>query len=160
MNIDITSLKLNREDYIQIDREVIVSLEELVKANIIDLRDTTVKGTIYPYDVDNYELNLLVEGKIILPCSITLEPVEYDFSTEFSGIYTEMMGEIENFNKKIENSLDIFPIIWENILMEIPIKVTCPEATNLKLSGDGWKLVTEESVGEKNSAFDKLKDLL
>lgn len=160
MNIDITSLKLNREDYIQIDEEVIVPLEELKKANIIELKSTRVKGTIYPYDVDNYELNLLVEGIMILPCSITLEPVEYKFCTEFSGMYTEMMGEIENFSKKIENSLDIFPIIWENILMEIPIKVTCPEATNLKLSGDGWKLVTEESVGEKNSAFDKLNDLL
>lgn len=160
MNIDITSLKLNREDYIQIDEKVIVPLDELKKANIIELKSAIVRGTIYPYNVDNYELNLLVEGTMVLPCSITLEPVEYKFSTEFSGIYTEMMGEIENFSKKIENSLDIFPIIWENILMEIPIKVTCPEATNLKLSGDGWKLVTEESVGEKNSAFDKLKDLL
>ena len=96
---------------------------------------------------------------MVLPCSITLEPVDYNFNAEIQGVYTEMMQEIENFTKKIENSLDIFPIIWENILMEIPIKVTCPEATDLKLSGDGWKLVTE---GEEttSSAFDKLKDLL
>ena len=71
-----------------------------------------------------------------------------------------MMEEIQEIAKKNNNSLDIFPIIWENILMEIPIKVTGPEATDLKLSGDGWKLVTEESEEKENSAFAKLKDLL
>ena len=160
MNVDITSLKLNHEDYIEVNEEVIVSSDILKNTDIIELKDTYAKGNIYPYGENDYELNFVIEGKMVLPCSITLKPVEHKFSTEFSGIYTEMMMEIENFSKKIENSLDIFPIIWENILMEIPIKVTCPEATNLKLSGDGWKLVTEESVGETNSAFDKLKDLL
>ena len=109
---------------------------------------------------DDYELDLLLEGTMVLPCSITLQPVDHNFSVEIQGIYTEMMEEIENFDKKIENTLDIFPIIWENILMEIPIKVTCPEATDLKLSGDGWKLVTEEDLEKTTSAFDKLKDLL
>ena len=160
MNIDITDLRHQREEYIEVDEVVEVSKEELDKVGIIELKDTTVKGTIYPYGNDDYELNLLVEGTMILPCSLTLKPVEHKFNTEFDGIYTEMMIEIENFSKKIENSLDIFPIIWENILMEIPIKVSCPDATNLKLSGDGWKLVTEESIGETSSAFDKLKDLL
>lgn len=160
MNIDITSLELERDSYIKVDCVAEIPTEELAKTEIIELKKTTIKGTIYPYGEEDYELNLLVEGVMILPCSITLEPVDYKFSTEISGVYTEMMSEIENFDKKVKNSLDIFPIIWENILMEIPIKVTCPEATNLKLSGDGWKLVTEESVGEKNSAFDKLKDLL
>ena len=160
MNIDITDLKHQREEYIEVDEVVKASKEELDKVGIIELKDTKVTGTIYPYGNDDYELKLLVEGTMVLPCSMTLKPVDYKFSTEFDGIYTEMMVEIENFSKKIENSLDIFPIIWENILMEIPIKVSCPDATDLKLSGDGWKLVTEESIGETNSAFDKLKDLL
>jgi hypothetical protein len=30
----------------------------------------------------------------------------------------------------------------------------------LKLSGDGWKLVTEESEHTTKNAFEKLKDLL
>ena len=160
MNIDITALKLKHEDYIDVNEKVIVDKELLDNTDIIELKDVNVVGNIYPYGDNDYELNLSVEGIMVLPCSLTLKPVDYKFSTEFSGIYAEMMSEIENFTKKVENSLDIFPIIWENILMEIPIKVTCPEATDLKLSGDGWKLVTEESVGATNSAFDKLKDLL
>ncbi len=160
MEIDITSLKYNKESVVKVDEVVSIPKEDLENTDIIELKDVRVKGEIYRYGEEDYELNLVLDGVMVLPCSLTLKPTDYKFNTEISGVYTEMMQEIENFSKKIENSLDIFPIIWENILMEIPIKVTCPEATDLKLSGDGWKLVTEESVGETNSAFDKLKDLL
>lgn len=158
MNIDITGLKSS--DYITVSLDVVISKEEFSNTDIIELKNTKVKGNIYKYGEDDYELDLVLEGTMVLPCSITLQPVDHNFSVEIQGIYTEMMEEIENFDKKIENTLDIFPIIWENILMEIPIKVTCPEATDLKLSGDGWKLVTEEDLEKTTSAFDKLKDLL
>lgn len=158
MNIDLTGLKSN--DYISINENITIDKEEFLNTDIIELKSANVKGNIYKYGEDDYELDLVLTGTMILPCSITLQPVDYDFNAEIQGVYTKMMEEIENFDKKIENSLDIFPIIWENILMEIPIKVTCPEATDLKLSGDGWKLVTEEDLGNTSSAFDKLKDLL
>lgn len=158
MNIDLTGLKSN--DYISINEDITIDKEEFLNTDIIELKSANVKGNIYKYGEDDYELDLVLTGTMVLPCSITLQPVDYNFNAEIQGIYTEMMEEIENFDKKIENSLDIFPIIWENILMEIPIKVTCPEATDLKLSGDGWKLVTEEDLGNTASAFDKLKDLL
>lgn len=158
MIIDVTGLKSN--PYIEVNNDITIDKEEFNNTDIIELKKANIRGTITKYGEDDYELDLLLSGTMVLPCSITLQPVDYDFNAEIQGIYTEMMQEIENFSKKIENSLDIFPIIWENILMEIPIKVTCPEATDLKLSGDGWKLVTEEDLGNTSSAFDKLKDLL
>ena len=158
MIIDITGLKSN--PYIEVNNDITIDKEEFNNTDIIELKKANIRGTITKYGEDDYELDLLLSGTMVLPCSITLQPVDYDFNAEIQGVYTEMMQEIENFSKKIENSLDIFPIIWENILMEIPIKVTCPEATDLKLSGDGWKLVTEEDLGNTSSAFDKLKDLL
>ena len=158
MIIDITGLKSN--PYIEVNNDITIDKEEFNNTDIIELKKANIRGTISKYGEDDYELDLVLSGTMVLPCSITLQPVDYDFNAEIQGVYTEMMQEIENFSKKIENSLDIFPIIWENILMEIPIKVTCPEATDLKLSGDGWKLVTEEDLGNTSSAFDKLKDLL
>lgn len=158
MIIDITNLKDN--EFISVNENVSIEKSLYENTDIIELKNIKLIGNIYKYGDCDYELDMNLSGIMTLPCSITLTPVEYSFSTEIQGIYTEMMKEIEVFDKKVENSLDIFPIIWENILMEIPIKVTCPEATDLKLSGDGWKLVTEESVGESTSAFDKLKDLL
>ncbi|MBR6113200.1 MAG: DUF177 domain-containing protein [Bacilli bacterium] len=159
MLIDISKLLNGNELNLEVNEKVEITDEQLKGTEIISLKDTYVKGYITMDDDRNFYLDLVLSGTMVLPCSITLKPTDYKFETEINGEYQEMLLEIENSTIKIDKTLDIFPIIWENILMEIPIKVTCPDATDLKLSGDGWKLVTD---GEEttNSAFDKLKDLL
>ncbi len=159
MLIDISKLLNGNELNLEVNEKVEITEEQLKGTDIISLKDTYVKGYITMDDDRNFYLDLVLSGTMVLPCSITLKPTDYKFETEINGEYQEMLLEIENSTIKIDKTLDIFPIIWENILMEIPIKVTCPDATDLKLSGDGWKLVTD---GEEttNSAFDKLKDLL
>ena len=63
--------------------------------------------------------------------------------------------------KNIENSIDILPIIWENILIEIPMRVVSEGAEDLSLHGDGWELITEEKPKqEHNPELEKLKELL
>ena len=42
--------------------------------------------------------------------------------------------------------------------MEIPMRVVSPDAEGVKLSGDGWKLVTNEE--EKNNPLSELMDML
>ena len=96
---------------------------------------------------------------MVLPCAITLEPVNYPFSVKISGNLEEMLEEINENSKKIENSIDIFPIIWENILMEIPMKVVSEKAKDIKLEGDGWRLITDEKREEINPEFAKLNQL-
>ena len=160
MLIDIKDLRLNKADNLKVDEVIELSSEQLQEAKIMETKNLEIKGSISAYGNNEYYLDLIMSGTIVLPCSVTLKPVDNEISAEITGLYSEMMAEIGENERKVENSLDIFPILWENILMEIPIKVTCPEATDLKLSGDGWKLVTEESDEKVNSAFDKLKDLL
>ena len=159
MLIDISKLLNGNELNLEVNEKVEINEEQLKDTEIISLKDTYVKGYITMDEDRHFYLDLVLSGTMVLPCSVTLKPTDYKFETEINGEYEEMLLEIENSAIKIDKTLDIFPIIWENILMEIPIKVTCPDATDLKLSGDGWKLVTE---GEEttNSAFDKLKDLL
>lgn len=160
MIIDITKLKQCILNELEVNEDIIIEKEMLEKAKIIDLKDANINGYITKDNDSDYYLDLSLRGTLVLPCSITLKPVDYDFATEIAGSYNEMMSEIGENSKINENSLDILPIIWQNILMEIPIKVTGPEATDLKLSGDGWKLVTEESEHTTKNAFEKLKDLL
>ncbi len=160
MIIDISKLQNGSEINVEINEVINVDKETLKKVNVLDIKDASVSGYIHDDEMQNYYLDLLVTGTMVLPCSITLQPVDYPFETKIEGDYSEMMSEIGDFGEKVKNCIDIFPIIWENILMEIPIKVTCPDATDLKLSGDGWKLVTEGEEQEQTSAFDKLKDLL
>ena len=160
MNIDITRLKHGIVEYIDINEKIDITKFNLENTDIISLKEVNVSGIITKDNLDNYLLDLKIDGIMVLPCSITLKPVDYVFSTEISGNIEEMLEEINEIDKKTENTIDIFSIIWENILMEIPIKVTSPDAKTENMSGDGWKLVTEDEDVKVSNAFDKLKDLL
>ena len=98
---------------------------------------------------------------MILPCSMTLKPVDYEFNIKVEGIMEELFEEIGEIVKNNQNTIDILPIIWENILMEIPMKVVSEEAKDVRMEGNGWKLITEKEEGEEiNPELAKLKDLL
>lgn len=157
MIIDITSLKNNQKDKIEINE--IVKLDETNKADLIDLKDTYVKGYIIKDNINEYILNVIVSGTMVLPDSVTLEPVDYDFNTQIEGNIDDLLEEINLISKKTEFSIDIFPIIWENILVEIPMRVA-KNKKNIKLEGDGWKVINEshESIST-NPELEKLQDL-
>ena len=159
MEFDLTKLNSNIEDYIDININYSFSKEELEGTDLISLDDVSITGSISKDSIDNFIIDANVKGTMVLPCSVTLEPVSYPFNINISGNLEEMVQEIDENAKKIIDSIDIFPIIWENILMEIPSKVTSPKASNIKLEGDGWKMITEEE-GSTNPELAKLKDLL
>ena len=162
MIIDITKLKSNIVDKIDIDYSVSVDDDTLKESGIIELKDTYVKGFITKNEVDDYNLNVIISGTMVLPCSISLKPTNYEFSCSIDENVQELLEELGKTLKNSENSLDIFPIIWENILMEIPMHIVNEDIHDVKLSGDGWRVITEveddsESV---NPELQKLKDLL
>ena len=149
MEFDLNSL--NTKQKIIIDTKVTFPKEDLEKAGILDMDEVSVKGEITNNREENI-LNLTIKGKMILPCNLTLEPVDYPFTLEIE----------ENLNEIIENSqktIDILPIIWENILMEIPMRVISPKSKNMKTKGEGWELITD-SKKQANNSLAKLKDLL
>lgn len=149
MEFDLNSL--NTKPKIIIDTKVTFPKEDLEKAGILDMDEVSVKGEI-TNNIEENILNLTIKGKMILPCNLTLEPVDYPFTLEIE----------ENLNEIIENSqktIDILPIIWENILMEIPMRVVSPKAKNMKTKGDGWELISDSEEKGVNSLA-KLKDLL
>lgn len=158
MIIDITSLKNNST--IKINENIIVDKDILEKSNIIELKDSKVMGEIIKDNLNEYILNVIASGIMVLPDSLTLKPVDYEFSTEIEGNIAELLEEINESSKKTEFSIDIFPIIWENILMEIPMRVGGDDSDNIKLEGDGWKLIQERDETSINPEFEKLKELL
>lgn len=159
MEFDLRRLLSNIDSEVLIDTKYSFSEEELKGTDIISLDDVEISGNITKNNLNDIMINLNIKGVMILPCSITLVPVPYPFDINVDGNVEEMLEELEKFDKKIENTLDILPIIWENILMEIPSKVVSPDAKDIKLSGDGWKLINEEEKNE-NPELAKLKDLL
>lgn len=160
MNIDITKLKCGNVNELEINETYSFSKDELSDTDIISLDNMKVNGYITCNMDDLYDIDVVVDGTMVLPCSLTLKPVNYDFSIKIDGNIEEFLQEINESSKKTQNTIDILPIIWENILMEIPIRVISEDANNLELQGDGWKVITEEDDGEElNPELQKLKDL-
>ena len=142
---------LNVKDQIDINEKISFPKEDLNKAGILDLNEVNINGIL-----DNeYNLHLNIQGKMILPCNLTLEPVDYPFDITLDENITEL---IKN-SKKTQKTIDILPIIWENILMEIPMKIVSPKAKNMKTKGEGWELITDSKT-KANNGLAKLKDLL
>ncbi|MBQ9013770.1 MAG: DUF177 domain-containing protein, partial [Bacilli bacterium] len=104
-----------------------------------------VNGFLYNND-EEYELNINIKGEMILPCARTLKDVKYPFDIDVN----EIIDEKNEFDVKIiQNRLDIFPIIWQYILVDIPLRVLHPDAKEKPLQGSGWRLITEDDKKEK-----------
>lgn len=134
--------------------------EMLKNTELISLKNVHVDGFFIKNAIEEIECKLTISGIMVLPCSITLKETDYPFETKINDTLTHLLEEIGDFEKKVENTIDILPIIWENILMEIPMKVVSENASFEKQEGDGWKLITDDEEKVMNPAFEKLKDLL
>ena len=161
MNINMLDLITKKKDEIIINEDVIISDELLKETSIKRLENVIFDGKIERIMEDEYCLNGTLSGIMVLPDDITLEDVEYKFSTEIDENFTDNDEKSENILKIMQNTIDILPILWQNIIVEIPLKVTTHEDVDLK--GDGWRLISEEEFEKErsqNSPFSNLEELL
>lgn len=160
MQFDIIRLNNNIDKFISIDETYTFTQDELMGTDLLKLEDVKITGELLKNSLGNLELNVDVEGVMVLPCAITLKPVDYPFFITINGEIDELMENMEENERNFQNTIDILPIIWENILMEIPMRVVSDEALHkdINISGDGWKFVTEDE--EKTSPLSELMSLL
>ena len=144
MIIDLTKLNSGIEEYTTIDLSYSFSKEELKDSEILELNDVKIYGTISKNSLNDYYLDLEISGIMVLPCAVTLKPVNHDFNIKVSDNLNELLSEIDKNIKKVENLLDIFPIVWENILMEVPMRVVSSDVSDVPLEGNGWKFIKED----------------
>ena len=88
------------------------------------------------YEV-NSELHLNVSGEFSIPCAITLDDVIVPFNTLIEE-------EIDQNKLNDEFFLDLLDVLWENIVLEIPVRVVKEGVKSEDLHGEGWELVTKE----------------
>ncbi len=142
-----------------IDEEVFLEKELYKNASILDIKELHVSGNInYDYE-NNLTLNLETNGKFILQDAITLDPIEYPFSCLIEEKVENLEETCGDFYEKSKNTLDISEILWENIVLEIPISATKASTNILKTAGSGWEL-TEEKKNEIDPRLAKLAELL
>lgn len=143
MIIDLAKLNLTGE--INIDETLTYDKLCYKDTQIIELKPVKVEGRIFYNTADEVELDINVNGIMVLPDSITLDPIDYPYSFHVNEIISEENEEIKDYYKNSKNTLDIMPILWQNIVLEVPISITNNEDAHL--SGEGWALKNDE---EKN----------
>ena len=157
MNIDLTSLLTSKDNLINIDMPLEIEEEKLKNTNIRHIKNTYFVGNISKND-EMYTLSGSIQGTMVLSDDMTLEDVDYDFDIKIDEKFMEFSDDLENNLKIINNSLDIFPFLWQNILLEVPSKVR-KTGQNPKLSGDNWKVITEDELETINKSLSSLKEL-
>ena len=152
MQIDITKLLTNQASKLYLDDKVTIPKYLLNGSRIDDLNDITIKGSISLNEENELVIEAKLKGTMNLKDDLTLEPVAYNFDTEFE----------ENIDYQ-KNILDITDILWQNILVEIPSKVRATDE-DIHLSGDGWRVISEEEYNHErnknNNPFSNLDELL
>lgn len=138
MKIDL--FKLNNLNHLDLDCDITFSKDFYQKTEIRKIKDVHVVGTLTIDYEDDLMAYLEIEGTFVLPCAITLEDVSYHFKT----IIDENLGKFENFYNKNKNSLDILPVLWENIVSEVPIRVVKEGVDTHNINGEGWELISSD----------------
>ena len=141
MRIDISKLLNYSLDEIVFEDKITIDSSYLKTTEIRSLSEVKIEGS-FKRELDGLiSLEMSIDGIMILPCSVSLEDVEYPFNIE---IYEVLDEEINGEYLKIEkNSVDIFKLIWQNILLEVPLKVISPNLNRDNIKGDGWTLKEE-----------------
>ena len=141
--IDITPLKNESKEKIEFDENLEYTSDDLKNTSIKRLENVNAKGSISRVSDDVYHLELTIQGNMVLVCARSLEEVNYPINIFIDKNVSENVIPDE---KQIffQNSLDIFGIVWENIVLEVPIRVTKTDKPN-KTKGDGWELYDEFS---------------
>ena len=152
MTIDLFNLVVNNKT-INIDSDIIIPNEYLEKSGIRRLNNIHFKGSIKKLVDDTYSLEGVLSGTMILADDITLEDYEYNFTSEIEE-------NIEETSINLQKTLDITDILWQNILIEVPSKVVSDKNKNLKLEGNGWRLISEDDLNNSNNPLSELEDLL
>ena len=152
MTIDLFNLVVNNKT-INIDSDIIIPNEYLENSGIRRLNNIHFKGNIKKLVDDTYSLEGVLSGTMILADDITLEDYEYNFTSEIEE-------NIEETSINLQKTLDITDILWQNILIEVPSKVVNDKNKNIKLEGNGWRLISEDDLNSKNNPRSELEDLL
>ena len=151
MQIDLN--KLNVSD-ILFDESLTIDSELYKNSAIKNLKPVKISGKIFYNISDEIELDLDVEGVMVLEDSITLDPIDYPYSFHINEIISSENEEIKEYYQNSKNTLDIMPSLWQNIVLEVPISIT--KEKDAHLSGEGWELKNED---DKESIDPRLAEL-
>ena len=147
--IDLTQLYTSI-DKISIDGIYKIPKEIIVDERIHELSEIELTNSIIEKIEGELFIKTEINGKMKISDSVSLEDVWYPFNIKIDE-------KIDDFIEKGEKYLDIIAFLWQNIVLEVPLRYSIVKDYS-KYQGDGWKLVSEEELVNNNPFNTLLKD--
>ena len=127
-----------------------VDFSDLLKPNdeIRQLSNVRVTGTGQLQGTKKAVFNLHIEGVMTLPCALTLDDVDEPFSMDTIEIFVwnpETYQEGDDEYLVTGTTIDLAPVIWQNILLQKPLRVVKDGAYE-ELKKQGIELESEEEA--------------
>ena len=128
----------------------------LKKVGIQKLKNVKLSGAVKIDIADEVILKANLSGTMILLDAIDSSEIEYPFNIEIE----ENLTDNDEYNlEKTQNTLDIMNILWQNIVLEVPMRVVKKENENVSLQGEGWELIGDDTK-KVDPRLSPLMDLL
>lgn len=157
--MELNLASLSQDGVVHYDTDFVVDKVLYSSVNIIDLKDCHVTGDIALNSASMLVVDLTVTGTIVIPDSVTTEPIDYPFTSKIVEEYDLNDENFLEYYQKSQNILDIMKILWENIVLEVPMRFTTTKDAHL--SGDGWSLGRDENKDDQiDPRLAKLSELL
>ncbi len=148
MKWTLSQLQKNRSKDFIIDEIVNVDAIKELDPTIRDVSPMHITGRA---DIDSAKVtfHLTINGHLILPCSRTLVDVNFPINVEttetflLKGLDDESVEEVHQVKGDL---IDLFPVIHEILLLEVPMQVFCEDNSEegAPQSGKDWEVIQEQ----------------
>jgi len=132
MKIDLRKLYTQKE-ILLLEELIIIPEAYYQNMDIIKIKPVNVDGRIFINNDNEIEFTGNIKGEFIMPCAVSLEPVEVPFTIELATLINEKA-------RKNQINLDLLDILWENMVLEVPIKAIKKDVKANNVKGEGWEL--------------------
>lgn len=132
------------EQGILIDTIISFDEEYLRVSEIKKLDNVHVSGRIYYSLTKEVIFAGNVNGNMTLVDGYSGDLIDYPFNIDLDEILADFSNEDEKMVKKPKNSLDLKEVLWENIVLEVPIVVSKDNKVKTK-KGEFWEVRDENS---------------
>ena len=133
-------------------KAIIDFAEDIKGTDILAISQVDVAGDFEVFDSSEFVFYIDIRCTLTLECAITLKEVPYEIDLQVEEVFS--IDEDEESNTIEGITIDLLPIIWSNIILEMPMRVISENAyDNFELNN------TEFDDDEIENAFSNLKNL-
>lgn len=126
--------------------------EDIKDTDILAITPVEVSGDYEVFDNSEFVFYIDIKCTLTLQCAITLKEVPFEIDLQVEEVFS--LDEDEESNTIEGITIDLLPIIWSNIILEMPMRVVSENAyDNFELNN------TEFDDDEIENAFSNLKNL-